>query len=772
MKRRFLSQGMSGRHVWMSAGLLTVMFSLTVTETQAQRRNRSDDADEKIPRAQAVDSDEAPKPKRPKRRRPVQKPKNENAQERTQPPVAPPADDVIPEAKPVSEAEQKLQKQKSLQLAGSSRTQADARTLFLKLPAPRGQIVDRDGTPLAQNIVGFYPAITFPEGAPMSDAAVIAYTRQRMELATKVWALNWSAEDKDILAHYKNRRQMPFLCGDVRKDLDENEGKKSPMPGLGMHPAYVRTYPQERLACHILGHVGKSRGMATGPVAPEDTYYPEPVGRDGLEQQFDTQLSGKPGTINILFDTAGKKLNEEITDYPVPGHTIVTTIDSDFQRIAEDVLRSRVSRGAFVIVDVYDGDVVALASWPNYNPNDWVPSISQKDFTKLTSDEDKPLLGRAFMGQYPPASTFKIFTALAGLDSGKITPNTIYNCTPSMKIGSRVFHNWNRKPEGPMDLNTAIKRSCNPYFYRTGLATGSANLVSMAHRFGFGDKTGIQLRAESPGLMPTDEWMVKSEGRELAAGDVANISIGQGNVLATPLQVARAMAGVANGEYLPDLRLVKQIQDISGNVVEVFPPSKHNELNLRPDYIRAVQGGMRAVVDSGSGTGKDAANGYVSVAGKTGTAQWGKNRHMAWFAGFLPAKNPQYAYAAIYEGDPGESSISGGKKAAPMVRDVFNRVYRLKKERGESMSGRANATLTKKKDGDGNLTADGEEKTEEKKPRRRISKRRTESSAETASSNSRNRAEMNVPRERESSEGSKPKPSGVRGFFRKIFKGE
>ena len=436
------------------------------------------------------------------------------------------------------------------------------------------------------------------------------------------------------------------------------------------------------------------------------------IGRDGLELGFDERLKGKAGQMDMVFNPAGNKLNEEITRHPVPGDTLVTTLDLDFQRICEQILDQDVKRGAFVVIDAQSGDVLALASWPAFDLNLWVPSILKKDYDALNRDKDKPLRGRAFMDVYPPASTFKVITCLAGLESGKLTENTTYDCSSSIRVGNTYMHNWNKHGEGSLDMVDAIKRSCNTWFYRAGMATGSKNLVSMANRFGYGEKTGLPIRGEAAGRMANDEWMIANYGRRILAGDVANMSIGQGAISATPLQVARAMAGIANGEFVPQLRLVIQSQDINNKVVEFFPSSRRNDLNLNPDYIKTVHKGMRAVVSEGDGTGRAAANDYVSTAGKTGTAQWGPDRNMAWFAGFLPAKEPQYAFAAIYEGDVGEDGISGGRKVAPLVADVFNRIYQLKKEREEPMSGKPSTALAKneKKDEESDGTADNEEK--------------------------------------------------------------
>lgn len=682
-----------------------------------------------------------------------------------------PRKESIPEGKPVPEnptLTQSPEPPAEAQLQASMRTQADARTLYVTLPPPRGLIVDRNGQPLAQNILVHYPGIQFPEGPPLKPEDALAYARQRIAVAVKVLGEPWDIKDEDILKHYENRRWLPLLNERVLKSPPSEEQKKRLLAGTILHPGYLRTYPQGRTACHILGSVGKVRPMSNGPLDPQDPFYPEMTGRDGLEAAFEEKLKGIPGQMNMLFDGEGHKISEEMTQQPVPGLTVVTTLDLDFQQICEDVLRSRVKRGAFVIMDVATGDIVAMASWPMFNPNSFVPSISQDTWNSLLRDKNKPLLGRAFQGIYPPASTFKVVTALAGLDSGKFNENSAFNCSYNIRLGRHFLRNAYKGNYGPISLTHALKISCNTWFARAGMATGSANLTSMASRLGFGERSGLPIKGEEPGRVATDDWMLANYGRKIAQGDLANLSIGQGALSATPLQVARSMAAIANGEFTPQSRLVSQLQDLDNKVVEAFPPGISNELNISRRHINAVHRGMRAVVNDGGGTGRSAACRYVTVAGKTGTAQWGPDRNMAWFAGFLPANNPQYAFAAIYEGDIGESSISGGKKVAPMVKTVFDRIYRLKKARDEPFYRRSPQSLLAKNDGDtkksgvqgGESADDDDGEAAPRTPRASRKPRSTTASSKPDSAPAATAAPTPAPA---------PAQKGVRGFFKKLF---
>ncbi|MCB1088356.1 MAG: hypothetical protein KDM63_15010, partial [Verrucomicrobiae bacterium] len=394
----------------------------------------------------------------------------------------------------------------------------------------------------------------------------------------------------------------------------------------------------------------------------------EGQGVEGLEESFDTYLNGEPGRVSLLFEADGTKLREEMVRRPRPGNNIVTSIDAEMQKIAEKVLAEKVKRGAFVVMDVRTGDILVMASYPQFNPNDFIPSISQEAYAKLTNDPEKPLLSRAFRGAYPPASTFKVSVALAALEERVISENSLYNCPTTWSIGDVVMRNWNKDPEGSMNVVGALARSCNTWFYEVGTQTGSDPVTLMARRLGLGEKTGIPIKSEVSGLVPTNRWWREKYKYNMSTGDLANICIGQGQIEASPLQVARMMAAVGNGQYVVKPRLVKQIQDYNNAVIQTVPQEEVSQLKIDPYYLSVVRKGMVEVVNSGRGTGKAAAQDDVVVAGKTGTGQWkpAYEQNIGWFAGFAPADYPVFSFAVVYEGDPGET-VGGGKNAAPVV---------------------------------------------------------------------------------------------------------
>jgi penicillin-binding protein 2 len=333
-------------------------------------------------------------------------------------------------------------------------------------------------------------------------------------------------------------------------------------------------------------------------------------------------------------------------------------------------------------MEVKTGDILAMASFPNYDPNLFIPGITAANFELLKNDKFAPMNPRAYQGQYPPASTFKVVVAAAALESGKITPRTAFDCGTSLWVGDREFKNWSKEPEGWINVVTAIKRSCNTWFYQAALDIGAQPITEMAQRLGFGERTGIPLEGEPTGFVPTDAWIMQKFGHKMQGGDIANLAIGQGRTLVTPLQVAQAMCAVADGENMPQARLVKQIQDPNDRVLQAFPNAVRRRVDLQPVARDTVVKGMIAVVNGDNGTGGRAQLDdkiKIQVAGKTGTAQWspgdGTLRHLAWFTGFLPANDPIYAYAVVYEGQPGEE-VSGGRLAAPIVSEVFTNIYK------------------------------------------------------------------------------------------------
>jgi penicillin-binding protein 2 len=557
-------------------------------------------------------------------------------------------------------------------------TQKLARTYILNVPAPRGQITDRNGEPLAQNRLNYNVAITFPTPLDFSDAQVLSFAREKIDRTARLIGRKIRISDEAILRHYRNRGIMPMEIAQNLSELEYEQVKNGPPSGVIVRPIYVRVYPNGKVAGPIIGYTGKTGRNPDGIVDNHETLWPETEGREGLEQTFNEMLTGKHGEYKLTFDKDGRKTSEKLITPPEPGYNVVTTLDLRLQQMAENALATKAKRGAIVIIDPNNGDVLALASWPTYDPNLFVPSISPEQLKALQNDPDIPLLPRAYRSSYPPGSTFKVAVGIAALESGAVHPGDQYQCVPAIQIGNVTFHNWKKGDRGALNFVQALTESCDTWFYQVGIRTTAQPIIDWALQLGFGAKCGIPLRGEAEGRIPTDEYMKATHGRRLLNGDIANMSIGQGDILTTPLQMAQSMGVVANGGTLYQTRLVQQVQTFDNQIVTAYQVRAKRTLNLSPVTLEQVRDGMINVVNGAGGTAHRASLDNVEVAGKTGTAQWGpksKERTAAWFAGYLPADQPRYAFAAVYEGDVG-SNVHGGTTAAPMIADIFKEVYK------------------------------------------------------------------------------------------------
>src|SRR5882672_1790830 len=329
-------------------------------------------------------------------------------------------------------------------------TQKLARTFMLDIPAPRGQITDRNGVPLAQNRLSYNLVITFPTPLNFSDAQALSYTREKIDEAGKSIGRRFRISDEAILRHYRNRGIMPF---EIAQNLSQQEYEniKDALPsGIMVRPIYVRLYPNGKIAGQIVGYTGKTGRNPDGIIDNHETLWPETEGREGLEQTFNEMLTGKHGQYKLTFDKDGRKTSEKLVAPPVAGDNVITTLDLRLQELAEKALQAKAKRGAIVVVEPNTGDILALASWPTYDPNIFVPSISTEKFKALQDDPNIPLLPRAFRSSYPPGSTFKIAVGIAALESGAVHPDDRYECVPAIQIGNVTFHNWKKGNRGAL----------------------------------------------------------------------------------------------------------------------------------------------------------------------------------------------------------------------------------------------------------------------------------------------------------------------------------
>lgn len=572
-------------------------------------------------------------------------------------------------------------------------TQKQARTYQLGIPAPRGLITDRNGKPFAQSRLSYNLAISFPTPLDFTDQQVLEFARQQVTLAKGLLGRDIKLNEKSVLDHYKNRGVLPY---DIAEDLKPQElavVAKGVTPTLILRQAYVRFYPEGALAGHIVGYVGRQAPLSLRPIENGDLIFPESEGREGLEQIYDAELRGQPGRLDVTFDTDGRKTSERVSQPPVPGYNVITTIDRDLQALCEDVLSKNAKRGAIVLMDPNTGEILALASWPTMDPNMFVPFLDNARYEAAQKDPAIPMLPRAYRSAYPPGSTFKTFVGLSAFEEGKIKPDTEFGCPSAIGVGNFVFHNWKKTDAGSLNFVQALTQSCNTWFIQAGLKTGSKSIINWTTRLGLGQRTGLPLKAEEKGNIPTDAYMLRVQKRKILQGDVANMSIGQGDILITPLQMAQAYGVIANGGLFHQSRLVSQIQSLDNKVVAAYPDRIRDNLAIKPEIMDQLRKALVDVTESGAGTAHKAQVEGIHVAGKTGTAQWGgggdrdKQRTAAWFAGFAPAENPRYAFAAVYEGEPGDNNVHGGSSAAPLIGKTLKAIFAPAKAGDEKSGG-------------------------------------------------------------------------------------
>ncbi len=583
-------------------------------------------------------------------------------------------------------------------------TRPDARTVYFDIPAPRGQITDRNGLPLAQSRFGYHLDLSFPPGDELNDSQVISYVKQQLVLAQSALHRPLEITTADVLDHYHNRRMLPMDIATYLTPEEVDTARTKLTGALSLRPVYLRFYPNGQLAAHIIGYSGKTGGQAHGPLQPNELLWPDLEGHEGLEKTFNDQLTGKPGVLNMTFDAKGNKTSERIVVPPIPGNNVVTTLDLNLQKSCEQTLAKEGKRGAIVIMDPWTGDVLAMASWPSFDPNEFVAGISDADFNKINNDPNIPLIPRAFRSSYPAGSTFKIIVGAAALNSKTISKDDEFSGPSSMYIGEILFHNWKKTDAGDLNFVQALAQSCDTWFYQVGIKTGPEKIGDYARRFGLGRKTGLPLRDEVAGLVPDNDYMKRVHQRKFHDGDTANLSIGQGDLEVSPVQMAQAMATLANGGTLHQTRLVKQVQTLDNVVSSAYQVRSRSDVGLSADVLATIKKGMQMVVDHGTAAQARVPN--VDVGGKTGTAQWGagnrdksKSRTAAWFVGFAPVDKPTYAFAALAEGDAGDNTVHGGTAAAPLIGKVLRDIYKeakpekkKKKHDDDSDSDDSNAT--------------------------------------------------------------------------------
>ncbi len=545
------------------------------------------------------------------------------------------------------------------------------------LPPVRGLILDRDGNILVDNRASFGLCVVKSE---------VADKDKLLELIADLTGRHIEdlARRYDKLSGDRFQCQN-FLSGLSRAELVAIETRRHKLSGINVQVNSVRTPANDVLASHVIGYLGE---ISEGQLKKEgfENYRPgDLVGKGGIEQSMEKYLQGRRGTQIQEVDSHRRVLQKLATTNPEPGHNVRLTIDSRLQAVAQSLLGERA--GAIVAMDPRTFEVLAMASSPTFSLGDFVGGINHEKWLDLTKrDPFHPMENRAVSGQYPPGSTFKIVVALSALAEEIITPDRVYSCPGFLRLGNHAYGCWNKRGHGAVNLMTSLKVSCDVYYYEVGLRLGVDRLAARAREFfGLGRRLNVDLWAEQPGLMPDSAWKERRFKQKWSKGDTPPVSIGQGYVLATPLQVATYTAVLANGGTLYRPHLVKQILDVNGGVVHNFEPEFIARVDAKPEHIQAVQKGLEAVVNDPGGTGRRGQLKEVKAAGKTGTSQvvslarysgYAKSRipykyrDHAWYTSYAPAEHPEIVVTVLLEHTGG-----GGANSAPLAKEMLDAYF-------------------------------------------------------------------------------------------------
>lgn len=479
------------------------------------------------------------------------------------------------------------------------------------------------------------------------------------------------------------RGRPPFEPITLKKELAWEEmslilAKKIDLQGIGIDVVPKRLYCGESFAPHVFGFLGEVDRNERQLHAQDEYALGDLIGKFGLEKWGEKYLRGTKGGQQSEVDAYGNRQKVLAEIDSVAGCNVSISLVPSLQKTAEICLKDKT--GAVVALDPISGEVLALASSPGFDANYFARGIEYKEWEKLTNNPLRPLLNRAIQTQQPPGSVFKIITALAALEEKAVDPNMKVFCPGYLTLGSRTFNCWKKHGHGYMNLHDAIVQSCDTYFYTIGLRVGIDNIYKYATMFGLGEKTGIELDGEKPGLIPSQEWKKKKYGYPWQKGETLNTSIGQGFVLCTPLQIATFFCGIANGEYIPKPHIVMDVDCANQKISS--PVEKIRNLKVSGETISFIRDALAGVVNGPSGTGSKAKIDGIIVGGKTGTAQvigrkslaehytaipWQFKDH-AWFVALAPVEKPQIVVAVFVE--HGEH---GGSTAAPIAKEIISK---------------------------------------------------------------------------------------------------
>lgn len=550
------------------------------------------------------------------------------------------------------------------------------RLRFVPVAASRGAIMDRNSTVLVRNQPSFSLAV-IPQEVTDKES-LISQLSILLKLDPEDMRQRW---DK---AKGKAKYYPIVIASDITRDqLEIVEENRLRLPGVEIEMKPVREYTSKYLAAHLLGYIGEISESEIEKKGYEDYNLGDYIGKNGIEKSWESILHGSDGGKQLEVDARGRVLRTISETYPTVGNSVVLTIDINIQKQAEKAFADQA--GAAVALDVSNGEVLAFVSNPTFDPSLFSAKLPKDIWQSYLDDKRHPLENKALTGQYPPGSTFKIITALAGLENGTINESTSVNCTGTYELGTSTFKCWNKHGHGPVSLKKSLRESCDVYYYQLGEKLGVDKIAALAGKFRIGEQLGIGLANEKSGLMPTSSWKQKKYGKRWFHGETLPVSIGQGYVLMTPIQLASMVATVANEGTVYRPYLVKKIVDADGNTLKEFKSEIINKTGISPQSFKLVKQGLFAVVNEPGGTGSMARLYDEKVAGKTGTSQVVKMRDSksgtpyqfrdhALFVAFAPYDKPEIAVAVVVE--HGEH---GGSAAAPIAGRILRAYFDSKK---------------------------------------------------------------------------------------------
>lgn len=578
-----------------------------------------------------------------------------------------------------------------LQVLSGDRYRAEAndnRVRDIAVPAPRGDILDRSGKTLVDNRVSIAVQVD-PRKLPPAGP-------RRQALYAKLGGIIGeppSQIDRDVR---RQSRLVPYAPATVKSDASRDVftylfERQSEFPGVTVARVYLRQYPHGSVGAHLFGTVGqvspgelkelRFRGVRQGTI----------VGQDGIEYSYDRYLRGRDGATRVQIDALGRPKGELPLRQPTQGKDLKLSIDLALQKAGQDAIAGLGNgRGAFVALDPRNGEVLAMGSAPTFDPNEFAKPLTEARYRQLTSQSTgAALLNRAIRGEYPTGSTFKLITSTASLQSGASTPETVIDDPGSIQIGNITFNNSGGTPHGAIALREALKVSSDVYFYSLGArlnARGQA-LQKWARKLGIGQPTGIDLPGEFNGLLPTPAWRdrlyrKKLTDRPWSVGDNVNLAVGQGDLEATPLQMAVAYSTVANGGRVVTPHIGLEVDDAAGRVQQVIEPGAARKVKLDPGNRQAILDGLRAAASQPGGTSADVFAGFPrTVMGKTGTAERPGQADQSWYIAYAPdPQRPIVVAVTVEQGGFGAAS------AAPATRLILSQWFGVAKRfvRGSS----------------------------------------------------------------------------------------